>query len=81
LFADRAYEDDGNLMPRSDPKSSLTTLRAIRERAQCLIDQGTVLSAGGKPLRLPGRTLCLHGDSPAAVGRAKILARLFGIAH
>ena len=66
-FADRAYEDDGNLASRgikgtvhSDPKKAL---------AQCLmmIEEKQLISRHGNKVKVEVDTICLHGDEPTAV--------------
>ncbi|MFC4493060.1 LamB/YcsF family protein [Streptomyces ovatisporus] len=78
-FADRGYRPDGTLVPRSEPGALLDD--AERVVARCLaIARGEEVSAvDGEPLRLPARSLCLHGDTPGAAGLARrIRAELDG---
>ena len=65
-FADRAYMDDGTLMPRSMDGSVITDETAIVQRVTRLVTQGEVVSATGKTIQLKADTLCLHGDTPGA---------------
>lgn len=52
-FADRAYTDDGTLVPRSQA-GSLVTDPVVAARAACrLVDQGV-------------RSICVHSDTPGA---------------
>lgn len=65
-FADRRYTDDGCLLPRDEPSAVLTTEAAL-EQVRQLITTGMVTTASGRALPLRADTLCVHGDSPAAV--------------
>jgi len=55
-FIDRAYQDDGQLVPRSEPG-------AVHESLELLLPQA--ISLVGKV-----DTLCIHGDTPGAVAAA-----------
>lgn len=63
-FPDRGYADDGRLLPRSAPGALVTDEAAVV--AQALLLAATVDS------------LCLHGDSPGAVGHATAVRRALG---
>ncbi|MGS2723104.1 5-oxoprolinase subunit PxpA [Porticoccus sp. GXU_MW_L64] len=76
LFADRAYGDDGRLMPRSQPGAVLQNSKQIVERVERLLASGELISANGTPLRLQADTLCVHGDNPEAVNIARRLRQL-----
>jgi 5-oxoprolinase (ATP-hydrolysing) subunit A len=65
-FADRAYEPDGSLSPRSRPGAVLEDVRAIVERAVGMVRDGRVIAADGAPLAIRVDTLCIHGDAPGA---------------
>jgi 5-oxoprolinase (ATP-hydrolysing) subunit A len=71
LFADRAYEDDAQLMNRSKPGSVLHDAAAIAERVLRMVSDQAVVSASGKVLKMPVDTICVHGDTPGAVAIAR----------
>jgi UPF0271 protein len=75
-FADRAYRNDGTLVPRSEPGALLTDRGQILERVRRLREEETIESAQGRPLRLRARTVCLHGDTPGAGQLAQAIARV-----
>lgn len=70
-FADRAYEDDGHLTPRSMPGSLHTDPARALEQALRLIQNAEVVSRNGKTVRVEVDTICLHGDAPSAVAVAR----------
>jgi UPF0271 protein len=74
-FADRAYRDDGRLLPRSEPGAVLTDAALVAERGLQLVRTGTLSSVSGKSLRLRVRSLCVHGDTPGAAALARGLRR------
>ncbi len=73
-FADRAYNIDGTLVPRSRAGAVITDPNKIIERAVMMITEGKVKSIEGKIVDLGEiDTLCVHGDTPGAVEIAKKL--------
>jgi len=72
-FADRAYEPDGSLTPRSRPGAVIHEARLVVERAVRLATAGTVEAVDGSVLTLPVQTLCIHGDTPGAAELAREL--------
>jgi UPF0271 protein len=59
-FADRRYESDGSLTPRSQPGAFLTEIRAVLDQVK----------------KIKADTWCIHGDGPHAVDFAKALHEL-----
>lgn len=73
VFADRAYLDDGQLMPRSRPGAVLHDPRQCVEHVLRMLREQAIVSATGH--RLPTRvdSICVHGDGPEAVATARIV--------
>jgi UPF0271 protein len=75
-FADRRYEPDGSLVPRSVAGSTLTIDEAASQ-AYLLTTEGVVIARNGARLAMPFDTLCVHADMENAAERLKaIRARL-----
>jgi 5-oxoprolinase (ATP-hydrolysing) subunit A len=70
-FADRAYNADGTLVRRGLPGAVVTDPGEVAARVTSLVTTGTLRSADGAALRLSARSLCVHGDTPGAVGLAR----------
>lgn len=66
-FADRRYQDDGSLVPRSHPLAVIDDPEEAVRQALGMLGKREVMTLSGKSIPLPVRTLCVHGDSPAAV--------------
>jgi UPF0271 protein len=64
-FPDRAYLEDGRLVPRTEPGAVLTDAAAIAARAVELASQDTPELD----------SLCVHGDTPGAVAHAHAVRR------
>lgn len=72
-FADRAYEADGSLTPRSRDGAVLHEPAVVLRRAITLVREGRVETADGSVLALEVETLCVHGDTTGAAGLAAML--------
>jgi UPF0271 protein len=73
-FADRAYQGDGRLVPRTEPGSVLAADAALAQ-AVGLARDGRVVTAAGGPLALSVGSLCVHSDTPGAAGLARRVRR------
>jgi UPF0271 protein len=79
-FVDRAYRPDGSLVSRQEPDSVLVDLDQIAERALRLAVDNEVVAVDGSVLTLKARSLCIHGDTPDAIGIAKAVRSAFDAA-
>ncbi|MBK5270392.1 MAG: LamB/YcsF family protein, partial [Bacteroidia bacterium] len=71
VFADRTYQDDGSLTPRSFPGALIEdTGKAVKQVLQ-MIKENTVVTYSGKTLPILAETVCIHGDGKYAVELAK----------
>ncbi|WOF23638.1 5-oxoprolinase subunit PxpA [Microbacterium betulae] len=66
-IADRAYQDDGTLVPRSKPGAVIHDADEIARRTVRMVLDGVVESRGGVLLPVAADTILLHGDNPSAV--------------
>jgi 5-oxoprolinase (ATP-hydrolysing) subunit A len=69
-FADRRYERDGSLRSRKFSGALLQDSEKAAEQALQIVEQGNVVAADGSSLSLHADTICVHGDTPGAVGIA-----------
>ncbi|PJE95342.1 hypothetical protein CUT44_23940 [Streptomyces carminius] len=74
-FADRGYTPDGTLVPRREPGAVLHEPGAVVDRALGIALRATVTAAGGRPVAVSARSLCLHGDTPGAADLARRVRR------
>ena len=73
VFADRAYDREGALVSRRLPGAVIQEPGRMVERAVRLVRDGTVMAIGGELLELAADTICVHGDTPGAVGLVQTL--------
>lgn len=69
-FADRLYEPDGSLTPRSLAGSTLSIEQAAAQ-SQRLATEGIVIARDGSRVRIRFDTLCIHADMPGAAERLR----------
>jgi UPF0271 protein len=65
-FADRSYEPDGSLTPRSRPGAVIDDPGSVVERAVRMVRDGIVLTSDGREIPLQVDTICVHGDTAGA---------------
>ena len=75
VFAERAYDADGQLAPRNTPGAVIDDLDAALSQVSLLLREGIVIARDGTDVRLRADTLCLHGDRPDAAEFALALRR------
>ncbi len=73
VFADRNYQADGSLVPRTQPGAFVREGEAAAARVVTMIREGYVWAVDGRSLKIRADTVCLHGDGPEAVAFARRL--------
>jgi UPF0271 protein len=66
VFADRAYDSSGRLVPRQQAGAVVHDVDVVVARAVRLATDGTVVALDGSVLELDAHTMCVHGDTPGA---------------
>jgi UPF0271 protein len=73
VFADRTYQEDGSLTPRSQANALIhDTSDAVAQALQMVLKK-TVITVSGKTIPVIADTVCIHGDSAHAVAFAKAI--------
>ncbi|MCI0745779.1 MAG: LamB/YcsF family protein [Verrucomicrobia subdivision 3 bacterium] len=75
VFLDRAYRDDGSLLPRNEPGALLTSPSQIQQRLRLLSTARQIETVSGKLIRVPAQTLCIHSDTPGSPRLAQLARR------
>lgn len=70
-FLDRGYTAAGGLVPRTQPGALLDDPAEVSSRAVRFVRERTVTAVDGSTVAVDALSLCLHGDSPAAVAMAR----------
>ena len=70
-FLDRAYTPDGGLVPRGQRGAVIADPDEVAARAVRMAVDGTVVAVDGSTVSVAAESLCVHGDTPAAVEVAR----------
>lgn len=73
VFADRGYQADGSLVPRSQPGALIHDTGEAVARTLRMVREGVVQAVSGETVPLQAQTVCLHGDGPHALAFALAL--------
>ena len=73
VFADRGYQADGSLVPRSQPGAMVEDGAQAVARTLRMVREGVVQAVTGETVPLQAQTICLHGDGPHALAFARAL--------
>jgi len=67
VFADRTYQSDGSLTPRTHANGLIQDPAAAVAQVLAMVDRGVVRSTEGPEIAVVADTVCVHGDSPQAL--------------
>ncbi|UEM02747.1 5-oxoprolinase subunit PxpA [Skermanella rosea] len=73
IYADRTYDDNGNLTSRKKPGAVLHDPGEAADRIVRMLEEEAIPTVSGA--RIPARidTICVHGDNPQAVAMARTI--------
>ena len=71
IFADRNYEDDGNLVSRSKPNALITDPEIAKKHVIKMVKNQSLNCFSGKEIPCDIDSVCVHGDGKSAVITAK----------
>jgi len=71
IFADRNYEDDGNLVSRSKDNAMITDPEIAKKHVIKMVESQTLNCYSGKQIPCEIDSICVHGDGKNAVDTAK----------
>lgn len=81
VFADRTYQDDGSLTPRTQPDALIEKENSAIQQVLQMVNEGCVTTTTGKIIPITAQTICLHGDGNNAVALAKALYKALLVAN
>ena len=73
IFADRNYEDNGQLITRTNKNASINDPKIASENILEMLDKSYIKCYSGKKIKTNIDTICIHGDGSNAVAIAKEL--------
>ena len=78
VFADRTYQPDGILTPRSQPNALIETVEKSCEQVLEMITAQIVTATNGEKISIRVDTICIHGDGAHALEFARAINRTLG---
>jgi 5-oxoprolinase (ATP-hydrolysing) subunit A len=73
VFADRTYQEDGSLTPRTNADALISDKAQASRQVLQFISQGTVTTMGGNTIPVKAETICIHSDGANALIFAKTI--------
>ncbi len=71
IFADRNYEDDGNLVSRSKQNALITDPEEAKKHVLSMVQNQALNCLSGKKIPCEIDSICIHGDNKSSLGTAK----------
>lgn len=81
VFADRTYQPNGSLTPRTEPGAMIGSTEQCLQQVLEMIQQQTVTTADQQTIPINAQTVCLHGDGEQAVAFAQQIYQELGNNH
>lgn len=73
VFADRTYQPDGSLTPRSQSNALLSSTGDVVKQVKKFVKENKVTAVTGEEIIIQADTICIHGDGKHAVEFAKAI--------
>ena len=71
IFADRNYEDNGNLISRSKPNALITDPELEKKHVLNMVKNQAINCLSGKQIPCEIDSVCIHGDNESSLATAK----------
>ena len=75
IFADRNYEDDGNLVSRKKSHALITDPEEAKKHVLNMVKNQSLNCHSGKQIPCEIDSVCIHGDNLSSLGTAKLIKK------
>jgi len=75
IFADRNYEEDGNLVSRKKPHALITDPEEAKKHVLTMVQEQALNCYSGKKIPCKIDSICIHGDNNNSLETAKIIKK------
>ncbi len=75
IFADRNYEDDGNLVSRKKPHALITDPLEAQKHVLNMVKNQSLNCHSGKQIPCEIDSVCIHGDNASSLATAKSIKK------
>ncbi len=76
IFADRNYEDDGNLVSRSKSNAIITDPEKCKKHVLNMVGDQSINCVSGKKIKCEIDSICIHGDNTESLETAKQIKKV-----
>ena len=73
IFADRNYEDDGNLVSRKKPEALIKEPELAKKHVLTMVKNQAINCLSGKQIPCAIDSVCIHGDNESSLATAKFI--------
>ncbi len=71
IFADRNYEDDGNLISRKKPNALIIDPEQAKKHVLNMVKNQSINCLSGKQIPCEIDSVCIHGDNESSLATAE----------
>ncbi len=75
IFADRNYEDDGNLISRSKPNALVIDPDEAKKHVLKMVRNQSINCLSGKQIPCKIDSICIHGDNNSSLATARVIKK------
>ena len=76
IFADRNYEDDGNLVSRNKDNAIITDPEKCKKHVLDMVENQSINCMSGKKIKCEIDSVCIHGDNVESLETAKQIKKV-----
>ena len=76
IFADRNYEDDGNLVSRNKADAIITNPEKCKKHVLNMVGDQSINCVSGKKIKCEIDSICIHGDNTESLETAKQIKKV-----
>ena len=76
IFADRNYEDDGNLVSRSKINAVITDPKKCKQHVLNMVENQSINCMSGKKIKCSIDSICIHGDNVESLATARQIKKV-----
>lgn len=73
VFADRTYQNDGSLTPRSQPNALIEDMQESVQQVLTMVNEARVCTIHNQVIPIQADTICIHGDGKHAINFAQTI--------
>lgn len=74
VFADRTYQQDGSLTPRSEKNAMIENSEQALTQVLEMLEHSRVTTLDGSRMPIVAESVCIHGDNPNSLALAKFIS-------